>query len=419
MLKKIYQDQFIKNNTIFFVGSMIVAALNYLYYPIVSRMLSLEAFGELQTLISLLSLSSILLSVFNIIIINVVSNSTIEKNKEVIFILRKIWLFLTISLAVIITILCFQLKNFFNFSSFTSFICLSVLLVLGLFTAFRSAILQGKQNFLAVSASGILNSAGRLLFAAFFIFLGWSTLGAINGLIIGQVLALVYVFYKTKKELPRIIKTKIVINQEIKKELQYGFLVFVVILCITFLYTADIVIIKHYFPPEQAGLYSGIATIARIIFFITGSVAGVMLPSLKISDNNKNNNKILLKALLLIVIIGGIALALFFTKPEFIIKLLIGSRYLIYLYLFPKLSILLFMISIINLLFLYYLALRKYFLFVIAIVSPFIIIILSYFRHNSLSQIINNFLIVSILILSYLLFRSLLKNFFRLSLLKV
>jgi len=166
-----------------------------------------------------------------------------------------------------------------------------------------------------------------------------------------------------------------------------------------------VIIIKHYFPADQAGFYSGIATIARIIFFITASVAGVLISHIKIENPDKENKKTLKKSLFLVGGLGGVALLTFLVFPDIVIKVLIGQRYLEYANLLPRLSLLLFLVSVINVFFFYYLALRKYFLALIAILSPLLVIVLSYFRHDSLLEIINNFLWVSALILITLLFR--------------
>ena len=70
MIKKLIKDDFLKNNAIFFIGSMAVAVLNYLYHPILGRMMSVEDFGEVQSLISLFIQLSIFMGVFNIITVN-------------------------------------------------------------------------------------------------------------------------------------------------------------------------------------------------------------------------------------------------------------------------------------------------------------------------------------------------------------
>ena len=39
LLSAYWRDDFIRHNAIFFAGSMAVAVLNYIYYPIVGRLL--------------------------------------------------------------------------------------------------------------------------------------------------------------------------------------------------------------------------------------------------------------------------------------------------------------------------------------------------------------------------------------------
>ncbi len=402
MFNKVFQDKFLKHNFIFFIGSMVVAVFNYLYHPILGRMMDIESFGEVQALISLFVLFSMVIGVFKTIVINIVANAHEFKEKqEIILMLQKVGLCLVLIISSLIIIFSQQLKLFLNFSSFYPFVSLAVLLVLSLFFTFRSAILQAFHKFKEVSIANIYLSAGRLFFAIILVYIGWASFGAITAIVLSQFIALIYVYIKTKDNLTSLIGSKIKINSKIKKEFAYGFLVFLATLCIAFLYSADVIIIKHYFSAEEAGFYSGIATIARIIFFLSGSVAGVLISHIKIENTDKENKKTLIKGLFLIGSLGGVALLTFLIIPDIIIKVLIGQRYLAYAYLLPKLSILLFLVSIISLLFYYFLALRKYFLSVIALASPMFVLLLTYFNHQTLSQVVNNFLLISILILVF------------------
>jgi len=420
MIKEIYKDKFIKNNAAFFIGTMIISVLTYLYHPILGRMMNIDAFGEVQALISLIAIFGVILGIYRIIIVNIVSNSVnMQEKQEIITVLKKWGLIFVIIVSLFIIIFSNNFKNFLNFRSPYPFICLAILLLISFISSIRSSILHGLQDFKSVSIMGIIITFSRLVFAVFLVYLGWSAFGAIIALVIAEILGLLYVFYKTRNRLTLFIDTKVKLSKGIKKEFKYGLLVMVVTLCITFFYSADVIIVKHYFISEQAGAYSGIATIARIVFFITGSVTGVLLPSIKINDVDKENRKTLLKAGFLLVGVGGIVLLIFFVAPEFAINLLLGGRYIEYAFLLPKLTFLLFIVSIINLIFFYYLALRKYFLIYIAIISPLIILLLTYFRHDSMSQIINNFLLVNFLVIIYLFFRLLLKNFFKPDLVKV
>ena len=403
MIKKIINDDFLKNNVIFFIGSMMVAVLSYLYHPILGRMMSVEDFGEAQALISLFIQLSIFMGVFNIITVNVVANYEDKKERDaLISSLRRIAFYITGVLFLAIIALSPILKNFFQFSSFYPFISLAFLLMTGVSFTFRRSFLQGVSNFKAVSWSGIIFAGSRLCFAVLFVYFGWRSFRAIRGLLIAQCLALAYAYFKTKKTLNLNIFSKNGIGAVIKAEYKYAILIFLATSAITFLYTADVLMVKHWFAPEEAGLYSGIATIARIIFFATGSVSGVLLSAIKIKNTQKENRKILKKGLIINLVIVGCGLLIFSVFSELVINILIGSRYAVLAPLLGKLSFLLAIVSLINLLFFYFLALRKPIIFSASIAGPAIIILLSFFRHETLEQIIHNFLIGSAVVLAVL-----------------
>ena len=54
---------------------MLVAALNYFFYPILSRMLSPSDFGDVQVFISLITQAGILFGAFTIVAVNVTANT--------------------------------------------------------------------------------------------------------------------------------------------------------------------------------------------------------------------------------------------------------------------------------------------------------------------------------------------------------
>ncbi len=402
-LKLLSRDKFLKNNFILFCGSLIVAVLNYLYHPVLARMMSVEEFGEVQTLISLFMQLAIIVGIFRIIVINIVSNQkTREDSRETILMLYKIAFCVTLALSSLLIACSPLLKSFFNFNSLYPFISLALIIILGFILSFQGAILQGNHKFKTISINQIILSSGRLVFAAILVYLGWSSFGAIFGIAIAQGIAFLYVISKTK-QLFDFSGWNIKIDwRKMKKELKFGSLILTVSLCVTFLFTADVMIVKHYFSGEITGFYSGIAVIARIIFFVTGSIFGVLLPAVKLKDKNGNNSKILKKSLFLIFGLGGSTLIVFSLFPEFIINTMIGNRYLAYAHLLPRLSLLLFLTSVINLLFYYLLALRNFSIAPIAITGVFTAIIASFLNHGTLQSIINNFLLSAIIIMGLL-----------------
>lgn len=74
MIRNFFSDKFFRDNAVFFIGSMVIAVLNYLYHPVLSRMMSVEEFGEVEALLSLTYLTGILLTAFGTIATNIAAN---------------------------------------------------------------------------------------------------------------------------------------------------------------------------------------------------------------------------------------------------------------------------------------------------------------------------------------------------------
>ena len=51
---KALSDPFLRNSVIFVFLSLLSAALNYVYYPVIAQLLSVEEFGATQSLIAIL-----------------------------------------------------------------------------------------------------------------------------------------------------------------------------------------------------------------------------------------------------------------------------------------------------------------------------------------------------------------------------
>jgi O-antigen/teichoic acid export membrane protein len=47
---------------------------------------------------------------------------------------------------------------------------------------------------------------------------------------------------------------------------------------VTFLFNADVVLAKHYLAPELAGIYAAGSVLARVVYFLGVTIAGVMFP---------------------------------------------------------------------------------------------------------------------------------------------
>jgi O-antigen/teichoic acid export membrane protein len=395
---------FLRHNLIFFIGSVTVGVLNYLYYPIMGRMLTPAAFGEVQALISLFLQITIFLMVLGLVTINIVANyPSREQRDAVVLEFEHLALVASIVLLVLTALFQQQLKHFLQFDATWPFILLMLALVASVPFTFRGAFLRGRQKFGLASLINIIGAGGKILWSVLFVALGAGTSGAIGGLVAAQVVACIFAAGWAKRHGLRKPDGQRLLRlpnmQLLKPELAYGLLVLAGSLVVTMQYSIDIVIVKHYFDPHTAGLYAGMASVARIIFFLTASVALVLMPMVKLTAEPGANRRLLIKSLMLLAAAGGPVLVLFVLAPTQVVTALMGKEYADVAPLLPQLSVAIFTVSVLNLVVSYHLALRRYAVAPIIIIGAVVTYVLLLTRHNTLRAIVTDLLMGSIAML--------------------
>jgi O-antigen/teichoic acid export membrane protein len=395
VVDRLRNSQFLRHNAIFFLGSVLVGALNYLYYPVIGRLMEPTDFGEVQTLISLFLQFSIFLTVFSLVVVNIVANVTDQTKRNVLVLeFEKLGIFISLVLLLATFLAQSALKDFFQFSESGPFVMLALALVVTVPFTMRGAFLRGKQQFGKASISSLVGAAGKLAFSVGLVMAGLSTAGAIGGLVAAQALGCVLVVWWAYRAGLRSQGNRFALPKLglLLPELKYGLLVLVSMLVITLQYSADVVVIKHFFDAHTAGLYAGVASVARIIFFLTASVAMVLMPSVKMSNTPQENRRFLLKSFILF---GGLSLpvlALFALAPEFVVGLLMGSSYKDMAHLLPQLSLAICIISALNLFVSYYLSLRRYGLAAVTVLGALITYALMFSNHSSVDAVVGSLL---------------------------
>src|SRR4030095_10360111 len=78
----IKDSPFLRYNLVFFAGSLAVAILNYLFYPVLGRIMEPADFGEVQALISIFTQGAIFLTVLSFVTIHATVNITDENERN-------------------------------------------------------------------------------------------------------------------------------------------------------------------------------------------------------------------------------------------------------------------------------------------------------------------------------------------------
>ncbi len=396
--QRLRQSSFVRHNAIYFAGSVLIGFLNYLYYPVLGRLLEPAAFGEVQTLASLFLQMSIFLGVLGLITVNITANyDDVAWRNRIILELEKLALLTATLVLALAVVFGGVLKDYFRFGSSLPFAVLGLAIVVTVPYMLRSAYLNGRQQFGLNALAGIVGAGSKLVLSVGLVALSLGTSGALLGIVLAQLLALAVATSYTRRHgfasswhthafslLPDM--------RLVAPELKYALLVLTGSLTITVLYSVDIVVIKHYFDAHTAGLYAGVATVARIIFFLTASVAQVLMPSVRLNRPARENTQLLVKSLVLLLTLGGGALVVFAIAPRLIIRLLMGGDYVRYAGLLPRLGLAIFVISIVNLFVTYYMALRRYAIGLIAVAGALLTYGLMLLNHDTPEAVVSSLL---------------------------
>jgi hypothetical protein len=147
-LPRIRNSAFIRHNAIFFGGALLTGFFNYLYYPVLGRLMSPIPFGETQTLVSLFLQIATFLTVLGLLAVNIVVNHTDSKiSNRLVIELEKLALIIALVLVGLTFVFGSTLRDYFHFGSTTPFVMLTIAIAASVTWTFRSAFLRAKQKF--------------------------------------------------------------------------------------------------------------------------------------------------------------------------------------------------------------------------------------------------------------------------------
>lgn len=409
-LKILKANKVISGSLIMVVGGFLGSFTNYLYHLSMARLLGPKDYGILESLISVIYQLSIPLTTISFVIIKYVSYFKGQNRTKTIQsffwkVNKKILIFIPF-IIIIIFISAPFISNFLHFPSSILVILVGMSFVFSIFVTLGRSFLQGLSKFFLVSITGLLDGIFRLLTALILVLLGLGLFGSVFSFFLTSIFSVSITLYLVRN----LIKGNR--NEPIpeKKEMfRFIFPVFFTNLAITSLVTSDIILVRHFFPSFEAGLYSALSTLGKIVFFAASPVITVILPMVSEAQAaNKNFKKTALSGLLLIglIIAGSLFVLGFF--PQIMVIVLFGEKYLamapLVIYFSVAIAIYTINVALLNI----FLALKITLPTIFVSITALLQIIMIVFFHQSLGNIINIFIVLSsLLLLSLLLYYAL------------
>lgn len=309
-------QNFYFRSSVFVTLSLIGAVINYLLYPVLSRIFNLSQFGDYVTIVALSTQLMGLLLAFSVISIALVKRYGEDEAHAKAQTIQKVLLWLFLGLSLLVLVLTPFLQHLLKIEHAASFLILVLIMLLAVPSNIWMGFLQGHKEQVRV---GIFTAATAALKFVWILGLAvpFGVIGGLWGFFIGSALGLVVVYYLPGKPVPRfntllrpLQSTEVTFLKEHK-----GYIIQAVIVVagIVFLQNYDLNRAKALFSPSVAGVYGGISVFSNALYYVAFLLIWVLLPEFntKVAAINKRilTTAYRLIALLTVVVIaGGLAL---------------------------------------------------------------------------------------------------------------
>ncbi len=391
ILKK---QQLYSQATILFLAASLGNIFSLLYHLFMVRALSPQDYGVMSTLFACIMFFAMPTGNLQITLTRFVARYHGMGSKSAIVRLLKGVSGRIFILGAIITAVIFlgakSIANYLHIDNLMPVYSMAGVVVASLLLPVTMAGLQGLQHFFSLGLSMICMNLGKLILAVLFVALGFGVTGALNSLAAGTFIGAVIAFAILKISIRKIdSKEDTNIDVSFKEIYLYILPVSFATLSFVMLTHLDLILVKHFFSPLEAGYYSIAQMIGKMVLFLPSAICMVMLPKVANSHAKEEETINHLKhSTLYIVALVVSAASVIIVFPEFMIKLFTGKDYPQCYNLVRLFAISMGLFAICFNFLLYYLSLNR-----LKLMAPFLIALvleagLIYFWHNSLSQIL-------------------------------
>lgn len=325
LFKKVFYHPLLVGSLVMVVGNNIYNVGQFIYHFIAGRLLGKADYGDLAAIISILGVVALIQSSLGMVIVKYIAS---EKNENKIkgFIAWVNWWIIIVAIvtALILFILSPTLIKFLNIIQPSSMYLLAPLVFFYILATIGRSILQGLMKFNRYMASLLSETVIKIPLTFVFIYLGWATFGAVGALTVGVIVSFIIARLSLLSYLSNVSRQR----PKMLLLLSFGSLILVQGLALVSMYSADLILVKHFFSPDLAGIYASLSVLGRIAFFCSAPITQVVFPLVaKRHATGEKHIHILILSLILTILMSSVVVIIFIFFPKIVINALFGQSF--------------------------------------------------------------------------------------------
>lgn len=378
----------ISGEQVFMLSVLIVNAGNYIYNLLLGRILGPKDFADAALLITLLLVLSFLGMTFQLAMAKFAV--TLESKQWQVFknVMYKYAAYFGVAIGLGIIASSKLLQQIFNMETHWVFVIMGLGVPLYFFISVNRGELQGKQSFMNLSVTYQTEMWSRLLLTIPLLLI--SGLAPSLAVAIGMLCSLVFGLYPSNYKTSEILKHEKTTGLDAKRILNFILLTAGYELTQIVINNSDVLLVKHYFESEEAGMYAALSLIGRVVYFVAWMFVMLLLPKVvKKAKQGEETASILFKYMAYILVLAVIIVGICYLFPTIIIEMMFGSAYLSMANLLWQYAVATSLFALANVFAYYYISLDKYLPVIISAVFGFLQVGLVVLFHNSLQTVVN------------------------------
>lgn len=391
----------ISTEQIFMLSILLVNGGNYIYNLLLGRILGPSEFADAAILITFLLVLSFVGMTFQIVTAKYAVLFEKDKLAGFLKLITKYASFFGILFGALIFYFHKELQLIFHTQTSSMFWIFALGLPLYFLMSVNRGLYQGKDLLNKLSLTYQSEMISRLVITIGVVVLAPfipSSIAIAIGIVVSFIFGL-FPFQKSIFKSSRVVTEKLIETKSII--IFFGLTAFYELTQII-INNSDIILVKHYFDNEQAGLYASLALIGRVVYFVSWMFVMLLLPKvIQLKKDGENTLPILLKYVGYIIILATLIVTFTWLFPEFVVRLMFGEQYISISPLLWKYALATSIFAIANIFAYYFLSIGKYIPVIVSAFLGLTQIGLIVLYHNSLEQVVLMQVLTMVLLLIF------------------
>ncbi len=314
------QDIVLGGSLIMLLSTTLVSGVNFFYNVAMARMMGPSEFGHVTAAVTLLMLASAVTLSFQIVCAKLIAQHDLPGAKAGIYksMARRAWV---VSLALGLVLFAGQ-------GPIAAFLRLPDPWILGVLAIGIAAYaplgvhrgaMQGTCSFGRLGSNFIVEATARFLIAVVLVGAGYGVLGAVGAISASVIVACVLPLVPKQLQVQPL--------PGIRPSMHEAFQAMIFFVGQVIINNVDILMVKHFFPPEQAGLYAAVALIGRVLYLAAWSIVSAMFPVSAASKEHAEQQQVVFLPMVLVLGVVVVFVLTVSFLPQAIMHGVFGAKF--------------------------------------------------------------------------------------------